>query len=189
VQADYTNDIHAIATALSRSAPLWSNPWILATFSTLLGFIGGFVGQLLVRRYDERKTRETILRLCYRYSGELLAALDTLVSAPEDLVQHTGPALRIVLPTPPQDYVKAHIEIYAALSEAVGFDVIFNAARNLEEPSGGYDWLNAVLQTLVMQFVKKRLTLKSVRRYGSKEEADTFGELLSRYEQRIKELY
>jgi hypothetical protein len=172
VQADYTKQLAEIAAALRQPTPWWTNSWILAAFSAFLGVLGGFVGQLILRRYADRQTRKTLLRLGYQYTGELLAALDVLVSAPEPLRQHQHAALPIVLPTTPEEYTKAHREIYAALPEATSFDVIFNISKKLQQnisntlqqPSENYDYVSAALQTIVIQFVRKRLTSKGARK-------------------------
>jgi hypothetical protein len=189
VQADYTKQLIDIIAALRQPSPWWTNSWILASFSAFLGVLGGFVGQLILRRYADWQTRKTLLKLGYRYTGELLAVLDTLVSAPEPLREHQQTALRIVLPTMPEEYVKAHLEIYTALPEAASFDVIFNVSKRLNESGETYDLINGALEMIVFQFAKECLTLKSVAKYQNKEETATFAEMLARHEPTVQKRY
>jgi hypothetical protein len=149
MQADYiAQQLSAIAAAVRRPLPWSTNPWILAAFSTFLGVIGGFLGQLLLTAYADHKARKTILRMGYRYVAELIAVLDTLVSAPEELQAHTSAATKVVLPTSPEEYSRAHREIYIDLPEYVSFDVIFNHSQQLRQPSPEYDWKSATLQVI-----------------------------------------
>jgi hypothetical protein len=189
VQADYTKQLGEIAAALRRPTPWWTNSWILAAFSAFLGVLGGFVGQLILRKHADRRIRRTLLRLGYRYTGELLAVLDVLVSAPAPLQQYRYAALPIVLLTTPEEYAKAHREIYAALPEAPSFDVIFNVSRKLQQPSDDYDYVKVALETVVQQFATKRLTLKDVAKYQNKEETATFAEILARHEPMVRSLH
>jgi hypothetical protein len=189
VQADYTKQLAEIVAALRQPTPWWTNSWILATFSAVLGMLGGFVGQLILQMHAERQTRKTVLRLCYRYTGALLVILDVYVSVQEPLRQHKDAALPLVLPATPEEYIVAHREIYAALQEAPSFDVIFKVSRKLEQPSDDYDYINAALQTIVIQFVMKRLTLKGVAKYQNKEETQTFAGILARHEPTVRDLY
>jgi hypothetical protein len=53
VQGDYTKQLADIAAALRQPTVWWNNAWILASFSAVLGIIGGFVGQLILRMYSD----------------------------------------------------------------------------------------------------------------------------------------
>jgi len=82
MQADYTQQLQAIASALKESTPWWKNPWLLAGLSAMLGVIGGFVGQILQNLYQRRTIRRTLLHIGYGYVGQLFASLDMLANSP-----------------------------------------------------------------------------------------------------------
>ncbi len=186
MQADYTKQLAEIAAALRQPTPWWTNSWILASFSAVLGMLGGLAGQLILQKHTDRQTRKTLLRLSYQYTAELMAALDTLASAPEPFRKNRYEALLIVLPTSPEEYARAHREIYAALDEAASFDLIFNISKKLQQPFDKYDYVNIALQAIVMQFVKERLKLKGLAKCLDKEATATFSEMLARHESTVR---
>ena len=186
--ADYTQQLAAIVTALRQPPSWWTNPWVLATFSTFLGVIGGFLGQLLLKVYADRQARQGLLKMWYLYTGSVLAVLDTLMSASPDSRCHQLALLSLNLPTAPEEYTNAHRAIYVELPQSPSFDVIFKASKALENPPDEYDRVNVVLQIIVQEFVAKRLTLRDVAKYRNKEETASFTEMLSRYGKKLPDV-
>ena len=188
MQADYTAQLQAIATALKQTEPWWRNAWLLAALSATLGVVGGFVGQILQAIYQTRVVRRTLLSIGYGYVGQLLAALDVLLSSP-GYGQHHNEALGIVLPIVPDDYARAHFDVYATLEESVVFDAIFAMGRKLLTGSEEYNYIDGTVQAIVLHFIANRLTLDNLEKYRNAEEAETFKNMLAKHEPRVRALY
>ena len=106
-----------------------------------------------------------------------------------DKAPHIAAALSVVLPVAPEEYIKAHGEVYITLSEAISFDVIFSSAQSIQRPaSHDYDWVNAALQILVAQFLRKRLTLGGFAKFSNQDETRSFKEILSRHSENVKKI-
>jgi hypothetical protein len=157
--------------------------------SALLGVVGGFVGQLLTGVYQEYRIRRTLLRMGYGYVGQLLAALHSLLRGSAEYEAQVAPALELVLPSIPDDYVRAHHDIYSRLDESVVFDVVFSLGRRFADADDRVKYIRVGIETIVLQFLMKRLTEQSLRKYRGADESKTFAEMLSHYEKRVRDRY
>jgi hypothetical protein len=73
MQVDYGPQLQAIAQALNKTTPWWQHPWVLATVSAALGFIGGLLGQVTLQWFTDRRKLQNMRRMTYGDVCELLA--------------------------------------------------------------------------------------------------------------------
>jgi hypothetical protein len=187
MQPGYTSDIHAIAVALGHSTPWWQ-PWILAPVAAVLGVIGGFVGQIILLKYNVSTKLGNMRRMAYSDITELFAAIDMLLTFPGNDSPEHGEVMRrthfkTLAPRMSEDYIKANLEVYARLPERPAWESILGLYHHLmTEPEEFDGYLRSTMQMISRHFKMERLTIKGVRKCVGKEEAKTMIPMLAKYE-------
>jgi len=188
VPVDYTPQLTAIATALQKPTPWWASPWILATFSTVLGLLGGFVGQAAVTRVTEARKFKRMRRMAYEDVTELFVALDTTLIGTAGNETDAGRRLRqdnvlaatsVLAP----EYIRANQDIYTNLPERQSFTVIYSLYnRLLNSPPQDFDArLREVMQMIAVQFKAGRFSVDYIRKNMGQDASETFNKALNGY--------
>ena len=137
--ADYTQQLNQIAAALNRSGPpAWQNPWILAAFASLLGVIGGFIGQILLLKYTAMMKLKTMRRMVYADIVELFAVVDAALNFPFDKAATPEEAelsrqahFKLIAPRMSEDYIKANPEVFAKMPERIPAEGVYSLYHHL----------------------------------------------------------
>jgi hypothetical protein len=187
MQADYSKQLGDIAAALNHPATWWQNSWFLATFSAVLGVIGGFVGQFLLALFSDSRKKRKLRRMGYRYAAHLCVQLDQILTVMDDTSDHSiiPEALNSMAIDSPRAYMNSNHDLYSELVEKPCFELIFNRAEALLDPSK--QTLNEIKLTQVMiiaQFVKHL----AVGKIGGPEAQKTLEEIFERNRRDVEAL-
>jgi hypothetical protein len=195
---DYTQQLNEIVHALNKEAPPWFiNPWLLASFSTVLGTVFGFFGQMLNVWYNDLKKQHTMRKMIYRDATGLLSQLYIVVNATRGETDPVYSAIRrhtILMnwSSLSEKYLTANPDIYMRIDERPSNDAIHGAIRSLEENTvpGAIDPLISIAFKIVLiQFKTGRLTTYYLRKYLNKDEYKTLNEMLGKYPDDVSQLW
>jgi hypothetical protein len=135
-QADYTEALNAIVKALNRPS---TSPWLIVSFSVVIGFLAGIIGRFLEKYITEWHDLRNIRRILYLDIADLFFAVDSVMSLPDSALHNAAlwreQELRTWLKFEREKYLTSRPDLYMRLRERGTAEFLYVAYhRILEEP-------------------------------------------------------
>lgn len=188
---DYSKQLAEIAKALNRPV---TSVWLVATFSTLLGFIGGFIAQWSAMRMTDAYRLNKVRRVLYLDLAEMFWSvrriqITAITEIPATQKWHWQvDQLRKTLLFRGETYCSDNLEFYIQLPERYVAEFLYLRFHRILDEADSLNVNSALVLTIFAEVVHSGdLSPKYFRRYLGKKRATSLLHTLDAYHRENEE--